>query len=116
MTIAAQLFALLNGATDAADRVYPVIAKPDVSAPYITFQVVAGVPDTGLGGASGLVNTRMQIDCYAGSHSEVDALKAQVEAALAGSALQNVELSTQDLYEADVNLFRVLLDYSIWHT
>jgi hypothetical protein len=118
MSISTQLYALLSaGATDAGTRIYPLTAGPSpVATPYITFQTVAGVPDAVMSGSSGLIKTRMQLDLYATTHALAETLKAQVEALLAGWSLQNTELSAQDFYEADVKLFRVLLDYSIWHT
>jgi hypothetical protein len=114
VTISAQLYSLLANATDAAARVYPLVAPQDVARPYITFQGF-DVPDTVLGGKTGLVHTRMQVDGYATTHALADTLKAQIEAQMAGWSVQNVELSAQDLYETDTKLFRVLLDYSIWH-
>jgi hypothetical protein len=117
MTVSTQLYTLLSGgATDAATRIYPLIAPDNVPIPYITFQTVAGVPDTVLNGSAGIINSRMQIDLYALKHALAEQLRGQVEVLMAAWAVPNVQLSVQDFYETDVKKFRVLLDYSIWHT
>ena len=114
-----QLHTLLSGATDVGTRVYPMVAE-SIASPYIVYQRVASVPETMLDGDVGVVNTRMQIDVYvpsttANAYARADAIARQVQALLAGWSLKTVLNLIQDLYDPDVKVCRVSLDYSIWH-
>jgi hypothetical protein len=117
MTMTQDLFALLSsGATAAGARVYPVIAPDLVLRPYIVYLRVTSNDENVLSGATGLYNTRIQLDMYADSYAAAQALAAQVDARMAGWIMQNVSLGAQDLYEPDPKLHRVRADYSVWHT
>lgn len=116
MTIQEQLTTLLSGATTAGLQVYPLTAPDQTVAPYITYQTVSANSENVLSGGSGLINTRMQIDVYSGSYLQARAIAAQVDVLMTGWSVQNISQPSQDLYEDPVKLFRVLLEYSIWHT
>jgi hypothetical protein len=116
MSIQTQLLTLLNNATTAGDRIYPMTAPDVVVKPYITYQRISGSTENVLSGSSGLTNTRMQIDVYSTTYGEAQAIAAQVDALMAGWSVQNVSLPSQDAYEPDVKLYRVILEYSIWHS
>lgn len=111
-----QLLALLNGNTDALARIYPQVAPDAPTTPYIVYQRVSANSENVLSGSTGLINTRVQIDCYATTYVEVQALAAQVDALMSGWSVQNVSNPAQDAFEPDVRLHRVILDYSVWHT
>jgi hypothetical protein len=115
MTIQQQLAALLSGATAAGPRVYPLTAPDGVIKPYITYQRISVNSENVLSGASGLTNTRIEIDIYAATYGEACAIASQVDALLAAWSAQNVSVLSQDFYEDPVKLFRVSSDYSIWH-
>jgi hypothetical protein len=116
VTVQEQLFALLNGATAAADRIYPNASPDKPGRPYIVYTRISANSDNVLNGSSGIINTRMQIDCYADSYNAVQSLAAQVDALMRGWVLQSISYPAIDQYEPDVRLHRVILDYSIWHT
>ena len=65
MTVIESMVAMLvSGNTTAAGRVYPLVG-PDVTVrPYIVFQRITANDENVLSGVSGLLNTRMQIDCF----------------------------------------------------
>lgn len=107
---------LKSGTTDAGIRVYPLSAPDATARPYIIFQRITSNDENVLAGSSGLVNTRMQVDCYADTYASVINLAAQVDALFNAWVTQNVSLGAQDLYESDVKLYRIQADYSIWHT
>ncbi|MDB5992401.1 MAG: hypothetical protein JWQ10_3804 [Herbaspirillum sp.] len=115
MTIFEQLITLISVNTDAGIRIYPLTAPDGVQKPYLTYQRIAFNDENVLSGSSGLTNTRMQIDAYAGTYLAADALAKQVSVLMAGWSVQNVSIQSQDLYEDAVKLFRVQTDYSIWH-
>jgi hypothetical protein len=110
-----QLLALLNGATDALTRIYPQVAPDSPIKPYIVYQRVSSNSENVLSGKTTLINTRLQIDCYASTYVEAQALAAQVDALMDGWSVQNVSNPAQDAFEPDVRLHRVILDYSVWH-
>jgi hypothetical protein len=111
-----QLLTLLNGNTAALTRIYPQIA-PDgpVTTPYIVYQRISANSENVLSGSTGLINTRLQIDCYAKTYVDALALAAQVDTLMSGWSVQNVSNPAQDAFEPDVRLHRVILDYSVWH-
>jgi hypothetical protein len=84
--------------------------------PYILWIRVASPPNVSLSGPSNLQNTRIQIDIFSRQVSELLGLESALEAAMVASALQNVPLNSQNLYEEPVRAYRVTKDYSIWAT
>jgi hypothetical protein len=110
-----QLLALLNGATDADDRIYPQIAPDAPTTPYIVYQRVSSNSENVLSGKTNLINTRLQIDVYSKTYVQAQAIAAQVDALMDGWSVQNVSNPAQDAFEPDVRLHRVILDYSVWH-
>ena len=115
MTIAEQILTLLLGATAAGARVYPLTAPDSVVKPYITYQRISSNAENVLSGASGLTNTRMQIDVYATTYAQATSISAEVDALMSAWSVQNVSVLLQDFFEDQVQLFRVSHDYSLWH-
>jgi hypothetical protein len=96
-------------------RVYPLVAPDSPVTPYIVYQNIANSPENTLADGVPINNTRMQIDVYDKTYAGVKALAASVVAAMAGASFTNVPGINQDLYEADVRLYRVLMENSIWY-
>ncbi|PUA17265.1 DUF3168 domain-containing protein [Glaciimonas sp. PCH181] len=116
MSIQNQLFTLLSGgATLAGARIYPLTAPDGVVRPYITYQRIFSNSENVLSGSTNLFNTRMQIDMYALIYFDAISLAAQVDSLMSSWIVQNVSLLSRDFYEDAVKLFRVSVDYSIWH-
>jgi len=85
--------------------------------PYITFQRVVNADNVSLGGPSAMQSTRLQVDYFAPRIADAVALsKAGDNALLAGfvAPYACIPLTSQDLYEEPVRLWRVSRDYSIW--
>ncbi len=82
--------------------------------PYIVWQLIVSTANVSLTGASNLQNTRVQIDAYATTGAQTEILSASIAAAMAAAGFTNVPISSQDLFEPDVKLHRVSLDYSVW--
>ena len=111
-----RLFTLLSaGSTLAGSRVWPLTAPDTPTTPYIVYQRIFSKSDNALGGNTGLINTRVQIDCYALTYADAQTLAAQVDTLMSAWATQNLSVGATDLYESEVHLFRVTADYSIWH-
>jgi len=88
-------------------------AQPAVY-PYIVFARVPSTANASLGGPSAMQNTRVQIDIVSRLASETVALEGQLEAAMAAWSVQNVPVSSVDLYEDQVRAYRISKDYSVW--
>ena len=98
----------------AGGRVYPLIAPDSPIKPFIIYQNIANTPEVTLANGVPISNTRMQIDCYDKTYAAVKAFAAAVQAAMTSATFTNVPLMNQDLYEQEVKLYRVQLDFSIW--
>jgi thiosulfate reductase cytochrome b subunit len=95
---------------------YQDIARQGVVAPFIVWLLVTSTTNNSLQGASNVQNTRVQIDIYAATQAARQTLADAVVAAMAAASFSNVQLSSQNLYEAEVKLFRSILDFSVWST
>ena len=116
MSVQTQLFLLLTGgATDAGARVFPMTAPDSTVRPYVIFQRVSTSSENVLYGATGLANTRMQIDVYSDTYAGAQALAVQIDTLMNGWIVPNTSVLEQDIYEDPVKLYRVSMDYSIWH-
>jgi hypothetical protein len=102
------LAALVSG------RAYPMVAPDPVTKPYIVYQIISDVMENTLKGYAGKSNKRVQVDVYHTSYGAVKTLMESIRSAMAASAIKNLHLSTQDLYESEVQLYRISMDYSVW--
>jgi hypothetical protein len=69
-----------------------------------------------LQGPTDLQNTRVQVDIYSRSLQQAAQLETALEAAMAAWSVQNVPISSVDVYEEEVRAYRITKDYSIWST
>lgn len=115
MPLAADLFAVLNGATAAADRVYPVEADQNAIAPFIVYQRISSDPVSSLNGNSGLDSVRVQIDCYAQTNEQAWTMARAVRTALNGQSFKPLLLTESDAPpDPSTRLYRVTQDYRLW--
>ena len=104
------------------ERIYPVILPQGQVNPSLVYNRVSGLGSHHMQGPSGLSRPRYQIDAYAQTPDEANALADLVKfhldgfQGLMGSVnVQGVFFDTErEDYQADVNLFRVSRDYIIW--
>lgn len=109
-TIQEQLVAYLAPVT----ALHPMIAPQNTAYPHATYQRVANTIENVLSGPPPIDNMRIQIDVWAQTYQGAQTLAAQIIAAMQAWSVQNVLISNYDLYEQDVQVFRVLLEFSIW--
>jgi len=102
------LFATLK---NVCDRVYPIKMPQDASYPAITYMVIADINEQSLYGNVFMNSIRFQVDIFAKSYSEVKGLKDEVIEKIV--ELRGCDISVQDLYEDDIELYRELLDFKI---
>jgi uncharacterized protein DUF3168 len=114
-------------------RVHPTVLPQGTNGPAvpaIVYNVISEVTDHHTQGASGLVMVRMQVDAYAATPNEADALARAIKDRIGGVSglwsygsssppdgvtIQGVFCETARTgYEADAKLFRSSRDYLIW--
>ncbi|MBK8772800.1 MAG: hypothetical protein IPM06_20550 [Rhizobiales bacterium] len=87
---------------------------------------ISGVRDYKLSGATGLVESRVQVDCYGSTYASAKAVARAVEAVLSGySGTQGATtfdgiflIAERDLIDDDespADLHGVSLDFMVWH-
>lgn len=109
-TIQEQLVAYLAPIT----ALHPMIAPQGTTLPYVTYQRVASTVNNVLNGPPSIDNARIQIDVWAATYAGGQTLAQSIVTAMQAWPAQNVLLNQYDLYEQDVQTFRVLLEFSIW--
>lgn len=102
------------GASSSA-RIYPVYLPQDPTLPAMSYQRISSQPQVSMGGFCNLDNPRIQIDCWATSYSAVKGMAEAVRDAMMSAAGFNaLEISDQDLFEPDLEIYRVSIDFSCW--
>lgn len=111
-------------AHSAITRVYPVRLPQKPDYPCVSFQVITSPRAHTMEGAVSIKSV-VQIDCWAKTYLEAQTIATAVEEALdtfvgrMGGILKvtaTLQGERQDLYEPDVDDYRVSLDFSIWHS
>lgn len=116
MSVATKLFALLYSTTAAGVRVYPMAAPDQTQAPFITYRRVSATNENVLDGSSvNLCNTRIQVDIFSKTYAQAISIASEVDVVMCTGFAQIASIQAQDMYEAEVDLYRVLAEYSIWH-
>jgi hypothetical protein len=93
-------------------RCYPLTVPEKPIAPYAIYSQVSVIPNLSVQNSISLDNTRLQVDIFAKDYAQCQSLSLLVRAALLALGVQ--PLSSGDLYESEVKLFRVSQDFSIW--
>lgn len=107
-------------------RVYWVRAPQGVMPPYVTLQVISGNPDVSHEGPNGLVEARVQADCYGLTYGSAKTVSRAVTDRLSGfkgtrnttvfgGIFKDGERDGYDDEESPDKLFRVSMDFMIWH-
>lgn len=93
-------------------KCYPMVAPEKPAVPYAVYFQVANAPEVTVATEVPIENTRVQVDVYAKTYSQVQTLADGIRSAMLG--LKAVPILAQDLYEDEVKLYRVTQDFSIW--
>lgn len=112
MSLTENVFAALQGLC--GGRVFPDEADDGVVAPYIVFTEVITTEHNYLDDPA-KQNTRLQVDVFAKTRVEADAVAQQAIDALTVSPVKAVCISRQRFTEDEVRLRRTTVDFSIWH-
>jgi len=104
-------------------RVYPLKLPQKPTMPAVTYQRIDGVRESGIANEHGMAHPRIQVDSWASSYGGAKAVAEQVRQALerwSDTTTTPVILDSfidgdTDLYESDVELYRVSMDYIVWY-
>lgn len=137
MSIQAALYAELTGDTDIATsvstRIYPLIAPPEATLPFIVYQRIGADHQRHTEAAAGLVSTMVQITCVATSAKAAHDLAELVREAMdhfrgtlgSGGNTATVRLATLDneienfdppAHAEEDGTYSVITEWTIWHT
>ena len=118
-------YILINDATVKAitTRVYPVTIPQSPQYPLILYTKITGMRDHHLRGPSGHAHPRFQIEAWAKTYTEAKTLADAIREALdgysgtaAGTKIGSCLIeSEQDIYESEIEVYRVTSDWFIWH-
>jgi hypothetical protein len=116
------VYSLLSGTagiTAITRSIFPSVVPQKATFPAITYQRDGAIHMQTFDGHNSLVESSFQIDCWAKTVSGAEALAAAVKTALIDYAVPPVNHTRIDneiqLFEAETELHRVLLQFTIWH-
>ena len=120
MALESKIFSLLTTSTTITtlmgNRIYPVRAPQNVASPYAVYQRISGGQQSGLSGYLTLENPRIQIDVYSTSYSQVKTLAGAIHTQMnTSTAFSNTMIGDTDLYEDELNEYRISMDFSCWN-
>lgn len=108
------------------NRINWVQAVQGCAVPYVVLTRVSGTRDYKMTGPTGLVESRVQADCFGLTYASAKGVARKVEAALSGYSgavgavkFDGIFLATErDLFnddESPAKRFAVSLDFMVWH-
>lgn len=100
--------------------------EPPAVTPYVILQRISGVRDYKMSGATGLTESRVQIDCYGSTYASAKGAAQAIEAALSGykgasgtTTFDGIFLTAErDLVDEDegpADLHGISMDFMLWH-
>jgi uncharacterized protein DUF3168 len=118
-------FLLADPAISAAvgnERIFPIVLPHGITAPSVVYNRVSGIGDHHMQGASGLYQTRFQIDAWGMTQAlanglanmlkdRLDGFKGLMGSVVCQGAFFNTE---REDYDQESKLFRVSRDYLCW--
>ena len=116
---------LINDATvkDITTRCYPVTIPQSPTYPLILYTKITGMRDHHLQGPNGRAHPRFQIEAWSKTYTEAKTLADAIRKALdgysgtaSGTVIRSCLIeSEQDIYESEIEVYRVTSDWFIWH-
>lgn len=108
------------------DRLFWKLMEPSAQMPRLILHTISSVTDYRMSGPTGLINTRIQADCFGGTYAQAESLASALMTLLSGyrgtvgtTLFEGVfHESTRDIFEDDdspSDIFGVSLDFTIWH-
>jgi hypothetical protein len=113
----ARLSADTSLASLVSTRIYNGYLPQSPTFPAITYEMVSVVPVNSLTTNDGTTqNSRLRVHCWAEDKSDAVAVRDAVRSVIttAGSDFTAITLTAGDIYEEDVELHRIIVDFSLW--
>lgn len=111
-----------------SSRIYPLRLPQNATLPAVVLFTIDGPRQSTFDGPNGLVQSRVQVDCYGGEmgggayidmHSVLTAVRKALNGysgTSAGVSIRSVQMdSERDLLEPETSVPRVSADFMIWH-
>lgn len=83
------------------NRIYPLVRPDGTGSPAITYQQISGFRDHVMTGPSGFVESRFQLNCWADTYAEADALADAVRSAVDGYSGTKESVVIQGIHLVD---------------
>ena len=97
------------------ERIYPITRPQNSVLPAITYTRIFGNPVQSIGGfTSATSEIRIQIDCWASTYDQVQALALAVRDRMfvTAATFRSYMQSDTDFYEDDTKIYRVSMDFN----
>jgi len=94
-------------------RIYPMNLKEDCLFPALRFFIVHEDTKQDLQGDIYTNTLHFQIDCFSRTYLQVRELKELLKISIYNFNFQSFEFGSQDMYETDTKLFRVICSFFI---
>lgn len=97
-------------------RIYPLILPQEPTYPAIAYSRLTADRLYSLGGYLGWEHPMMTIDIYTETYKQAKELTTSIQTAMnAATAFSSLLVSDVDYYEPDMNVYRVVMDFSCWN-
>ncbi len=112
------LYSLLSSTVLSVDgRVYPLIMPQNCPKPALVYHVINKRDESSMSGwcdqEDSSTKYRVQIDVYSEHYSKQKAIAQEVKTALKSFKFGVKEITSRDLFEADTELYRELIEFKI---
>jgi|LakMenEpi03Aug12_release.lakeMendotaPanAssembly.Ray.scaffolds.fasta_scaffold669702_2 hypothetical protein len=97
-----------------SNRCYPLQMPENPTYPAIVYSRIAGTPFNVLDTSASIDQVRMQVDCYALTYDGAKTLSDSVRGAMESAAFKGTLQFDTDLYESEVKVYRVVMDFYVW--
>jgi hypothetical protein len=95
-------------------RCYPLQMPQSPTYPCIVYARISSNPQNRIEGGASLDQVRVQVDCYDLTYTGAKTLCASVRSAMEGAAFKATLQFDTDLYEPEVKVYRVMMDFYVW--
>ncbi len=114
--IYAHLSTVSGVSTYIGTRIYPVILPQDPTLPAITFQRIDTRKYYSFQGDNGGESPRVQIDIWSTGYDQGRSIATAIKTAMdAATAYKVIDFDQRDLYEPDVENYRIQQDFVLWN-
>lgn len=100
-------------------RMFPVKLPQNPTFPAVMIQTISGERVHSTDGASGLAGPRIQIDCWAESYADADAVFEAVRKRLDGKGNGDIQgmfiQSERDDFDFELGIYNRSMDVFVWH-